>query len=243
MQVVRAWHQAVENFARDRHEPGVCDPGAVVAVAGFALLVGAHARECDLVGPGVVLDGDLRRHPAHRESSAAVAALDHELRICPQERRCHGDGAAIRQDEFGAMAEFLDDAENVVPASAVEPDDPVAKLIEDLVDLERGRDGLDENRHLHRAARQAELLFGMRDDIRPKPGLEAVLELGQVEIRPGAAALEFGGIVVNVNAEVDECARDRVLAEQPVLLREVPAARPDDQDSRLFVQAVLLALR
>ena len=35
-------HDAVEDFQRDGNEAGVRDPGAVVAVGGFALLVGAN---------------------------------------------------------------------------------------------------------------------------------------------------------------------------------------------------------
>jgi hypothetical protein len=48
-----------------RHEAGVGDPGAVVAVACLALLVGAHLGERLVVGLRVVLDRDLRRHAAH----------------------------------------------------------------------------------------------------------------------------------------------------------------------------------
>ena len=65
------------------------DPGAVVAVAGLALLVGAHLGEGGLVGARVALDRDLRRHAAHGEGAAAVAGLDQQQRIGVQERLAH----------------------------------------------------------------------------------------------------------------------------------------------------------
>ena len=65
------------------------DPGAVVAVAGLALLVGADLGERRLVGFGVALDRDLRRHAAHGEGAAAVAGLDEQQRIGVEERLAH----------------------------------------------------------------------------------------------------------------------------------------------------------
>ncbi len=65
------------------------DPGAVVAVGGLALLVGAHLGEGGLVGGRVVLHRDLRRHAAHGEGAAAVAGLDQQQRIGGEEGRAH----------------------------------------------------------------------------------------------------------------------------------------------------------
>ena len=240
-EVVRAGHQAVEDLARHRHEPRVRDPGAVVAVAGFAFLVGAHACERARVRIGIVLDRDLRGHAPHRERAAAMAALDHELRVGAQEMRGHGHAAAVRQHEPRPVPELLDEAEDVVPAPAVEPDDVVAQFMQDLVDLECGGDGLDEDRDLDRPVRQPEAALGMRDDLRPEPRLESVLELRQVEVRTRAPAQELGGVVVQVQAEVHECTRDRLVAVQPVLLGQVPAARPHDEHRGLFVEPVGLA--
>ena len=79
--LVRARHERVEDLHRDRHQAGVGDPGAVVAVAGLALLVGAHLRERLLVGRRVVLDRDLGRHAADRVRVARVAGLDRQQRV------------------------------------------------------------------------------------------------------------------------------------------------------------------
>ena len=59
---------------------GMRDPRAVVAVAHFAQLVGAHLGERGVVGGRIVLDRNLRRHAAHRVDAAAVAGLDEQLR-------------------------------------------------------------------------------------------------------------------------------------------------------------------
>ena len=171
-----------------------------------------------------------------------MAALDHELRVRAQEMRGHGHAAPIRQHEPGTMPELLDETEDVVPAPAVEPDDRVAQLVEDLVDLECGRDRLDQDRDLDRPGRQPERPLGMRDDVRPEPRLEPVLQLGKVEVRPGSAPQELRGVLVQVQAEIHERAGDRLVAVQPVLLGQVPAARPYHQDRGLLVEPVGLAL-
>ena len=57
------------------------DPGAVVAVGGLALLVGAHRGDRLLVGDRIALDGDERGHAAHGADAAAVAGLDQQLGI------------------------------------------------------------------------------------------------------------------------------------------------------------------
>ena len=58
------------------------------------------------------------------------------------------------------VAEVLDDAEQVVPAAGVEAGRVVAQLVEDLLHLERGRDGLDQHGGADRAVRDAQ--FGLR---------------------------------------------------------------------------------
>ena len=69
---------------------------------------------------GVVLDRDLGRHPAHGVGSAAVADLDQELAVGAQEVAVHAHRAAVGQDEARVGAELLDEAEDVVPATAVQ---------------------------------------------------------------------------------------------------------------------------
>ena len=70
--------------------------------------------------------------------------------------RGHRDLGAVGQDEVGLAAELLDEAEDVVPAAAVEAGRVVAQLVEDLVHLEGGQDRLDQDGGADRAPRDAE---------------------------------------------------------------------------------------
>ena len=76
-----------------------------------------------------------------------------------QEMPVHGDHGAVGQHEVGPVAEFLDEAENVVPAAAVQPGGVFAQFVEDLVHLERGQDGFDQHRGANGAARNAQLIL------------------------------------------------------------------------------------
>ena len=139
-----------KTFGRDRHQTGMRHPGAVVAVAGLALLVGAHLCERLLVQRLVALDGDEGGHAAHGVRAAPMAGLDAEQRIRAHEGRRHRHLRAVGQDEVGVVAALLDGAEDVVPAAAVQPGRVLAQFIEDLVHLEGGGQRLDQHRRLDR---------------------------------------------------------------------------------------------
>ena len=188
LQLVGTRHPLVEHLLGERDQRRMRDPGAVVPFAHLAQLVGAHLVHRLGVGVGIVLDRNLRRHAAHREGAAAVAGLDQQLRVGPQERRLHRHLPAIRHDERRVVLQRLDRAEDVVPPAAVEPDDVIAELVEDLVHLERRRQRFDQDRHLDRAGRDPERRLRVQEDLVPQPRLEVALHLRQVEIRAGAGA-------------------------------------------------------
>jgi hypothetical protein len=56
--------------------------------------------------------------------------------------------------------------------------------VEDFVHLEGGEDRLDEDGRPDRAARDAERVLGVDEDVVPETGLGAALELRQVEYGP-----------------------------------------------------------
>jgi hypothetical protein len=58
-----------------------------------------------------------------------------------------------------------------------------AKLVEDLVHLERGEYRLDQDRSLDGAPRYTQLVLGRLEDVVPEPRLEVALHLRQVEVR------------------------------------------------------------
>jgi hypothetical protein len=205
-------------------------------------LVGAHGRDRPLGGLGVVAARDERRHPAHRVCAAAVARLDQQLRIRAHERDGHRDVRAVRQDHVPVLPEALDGAEDVVPPAGVQRADAVAQLEEDALHLERCRQRLDEHGDADAPGGEAEVLLREVEHVVPEPRLTVALELGEVEVRAGAALEQEGGVVEEEDARVEQGAGDRLAVRTHVGLVEVPAARPDMERREVLAEVVALAL-
>ena len=86
-----------------------------------------------------------------------------------------------------------------------------------------------------------EPLLRGHEDVVPQPRLEVGLQLGQVEVGPGAPLPQRLRVVEEVEPEVEEEGRDRLPVVLDVLLRQVEPARPDEEDGGLLAEAVLLA--
>lgn len=99
-----------------------------------------------------------------------------------------------------------------------------AQRVEDLLHLERRGDRLDEDGGPDRAARDAEQFLRRQEDVVPQPGLVAVLQLRQIEVRAVAGVDLPLGTVEEVQAEVDERGGYGPAVVLQVLLVEVPAA-------------------
>src|SRR3989449_10935480 len=84
----------------------------------------------------VPLDGDLCRHAPERVNPAAVTGADDQVGVGTKERLLHRDARAVGEHALRPAAQFLDVAEDVIPAPAVEPGRMVAQLPQDLVRLE-----------------------------------------------------------------------------------------------------------
>ena len=172
-----------------------------------------------------------------------MAGLDQQPRVGAQEVRGHRHLRPVGQHEVGPVAELLDEAEDVVPAAAVEPGDVVAQLVEDLVHLEGGQDRLDQHRGLDRAARQAQLVPGPARRRRSTAALRGGF--------PAWAGRSTGPLPLSSRAwALWKKYRPKSKSEpeigwpstEHVLLVEVPAARPDHQRGGVLVERVLLAL-
>ena len=235
-------HVLVEDFRGNDSERRVSDPGTVVAGADFAELIGADVLHGLVVGGLVVLDGDLGRHAAHGVDAALVAGLDEELDVGVHEGDGHGDGGAVGEDKVGVVAELLDDAEDVVPAAAVEARGVVAELVDDLVHLKGGEDGLNQDGPADGAAGHADVVLGEVEDVVPQASFQVGLHLGQVEVRAEAAALGLKGVVEEVQTEIEEGAGHGLAIDGDVLLLEVPAAGANDEGGQLAVGAELVFL-
>jgi hypothetical protein len=116
-----------------------------------------------------------------------VAGLYQQLGIRAHEGNRHRQLRPVRQQEFGAVPEVLDDAEEIVPSPCVEPGGVVAQLVKDLIHLEGGQDGLDQDGASDRSGGDAQLLLGEDEYLVPQSGFEVILQLRQVEVRPAAA--------------------------------------------------------
>ena len=134
--------------------------------------------------------------------------LHEQLGVRAHERHRHRHVAAVGQHELLAVAELLDDAEDVVPAAGVQPGGVLAQLVEDLVHLERGEDRLDQDGRADRAAPEAELVLGDVERVVPQARLEVRLELREIEVRPAAGVEQRAAVVEDVEAEVEEARAD-----------------------------------
>ncbi len=190
----------------DLHQPGMRDPGAVVAVAGLALLVLAHLFQRRLVRGRVVLDGNLRGHAAHGVRAALVADADARQGVGAHERHGHGHLAAVGHQELGLLAQLLDVAEDIVPASAIQTGAVVAQFVQNLFHVKRGKNRLDEHGGLDRAARDAEQFLGHHEHVIPQPRFQVVLELGQIEIAALAVFKPVLRVVEEVQREIKKTA-------------------------------------
>ena len=91
-----------------------------------------------------------------------------------------------------------------------------------------------------RPVRDAERLLRADEDVVPEPRLEMRLHLRQIKVRPGAARDQLLRVVEKVEPEVEEARRHRLAVDEEMLLRQMPAARADDQRRGLVVQRVAL---
>ena len=221
-----------------------------MAVGDLAALVGGDALEGRGIGGFVVLDRDRRRHPAHRMRPAAVAGVDQAQRISREKGAIHGHRRTVGDEPLRRPPEALDEAEDIVPAPAIEPDDMVLQREQHLVHLERRRQRLDQQRHANGSARQAQLGLGEGNHLAPPRRLAPALELGQIIIGPDPAAIAAAvffheiwprpgsnrrlGIVKQIQAEIEQRPRQRRAVDRDMRLVEVEPARADDQHRAVF---------
>lgn len=218
------------------------NPGTVVAGSDLAKLIGTNTFHGLVIGRLVILDGNLSSHAAHGMDTTLVAGLDKELYVSIHERDRHGDSRAVRQDKVGVVAELLDDAEDIIPATAVQAGAVIAQLIDDLVHLKGGENGLDKHGSANGAAGHTNVVLSQVEGVVPQTGFEMALHLGKVKVRAKAAALCLESIVEEVKAKVEERSGDGLAVNSDMLLLKVPAARADNQSWWGAISAQLVFL-
>jgi hypothetical protein len=149
---------------------------------------------------------------------------------------------AIREDEVLLVTEFLDAAEDVVPAAAVESRRMLAQLVEDLLHLEAGEYGLDQHRRLDAALWHAQRGLRQHEGVVPEPRLQVRLHLRQVQVDARFLLHARLRVVKEVQPEIEQRAGHWRAVDSHVLFFQVPAARTHQQRGDPVVQPVLLAL-
>src|SRR5207247_4149623 len=102
----------------------------------------------------------------------------------------------------------------------------IAQLVQDLFHLEGRKDRFDQDGGANRPSRDSELILRQVENIVPEPRLEMALELREVEVRAASLFQQTLDVVKEVEAEIEEAARDRLAVDLNVSLVEVPTAWP-----------------
>jgi len=98
------------------------------------------------------------------------------------------------------------------------------QLIQELLHLECSRQRLNQTSRPDTTLRQAKLARGEAEDVVPESGFEVVFHLGKVEVWAMTAFNKFRGVVVEVDREIENTARDGFAVDQDVGLVEVPSS-------------------
>ncbi|MNG99786.1 hypothetical protein D3C79_589650 [compost metagenome] len=129
-------------------------------------------------------------------------------------------------------------AEDVIPTAAVQPDDMVAQVIEDLVHLEDRRQGFDQYRGFDGAARQIKTILGKAEDFAPPGRFLPGLGFRQIEVRAAAFFQQLAVVVEEIQREIKQATGDRLTLPLHVFLRQMQATHTGDQDRRIRLQLI-----
>lgn len=97
-----------------------------------------------------------------------------------------------------------------------------------LVHLEGGEDSLDQHSSLDATARDAYPVLREVEHVVPQASLKVMLELGEVEKRAVVLTSKHLGVVVEIEAKVEQRARYRLAIHEHMALQQMPTARPID---------------
>src|SRR5216684_137372 len=155
----------------------------------------------------------------------------------------HGYFRTIRQNEVGAIAELLDEAENVIPASAVEPGGVLAQFVQDFVHLKRRKNRFDQHRGANGPARNSHIVLGEIKDVVPQTRFLMALQLRQVKVGPGSARDQVFGVVEEKQSKIEQGSGDRLAIHEEMFFIQVPSPRANEQRRCLLVELIALPFR
>jgi len=159
--------------------------------------------------------------------TSSVAGLDEELDVGLHEWDSHGNVRSVREDKVGVLPELFDDAENIIPPSAVQSRTVVPEFIDNLIHLKDRQNCLNQDGSSDGSPWDSDSVLSKVKYIVPETGFKVGFHLGEVEVWPVAAGNELLGIVEEVETKVKEGAGDGLVVDSEVLLLEVPASWPE----------------
>src|ERR1700733_630134 len=115
----------------------------------------------------------------------------------------HGHFRAIRKNEVGAVAEFLDEAENVIPSSAVQSGGVLAQFKQDFVHLERREDRFDQHRGPNGSLRNSHVVLGEIKNIVPQMRFQMALQLRKIKVGAGSVRDQILGVVEEKQPKIE----------------------------------------
>ena len=130
--LVGSLHVFIEHPPGNLNESRVGHPSTIVTGQNLTSLILLDFSHLGGIRCWVVLDGNCRRHPSHGERTALVTDVDEALHVGLHQGRGHGKVRPIGGDLVVMLLEFLDVAEEIVPATAVETKGVVLELVENL---------------------------------------------------------------------------------------------------------------
>ncbi len=232
-----------KDFLRHRNQVGMRNPRSVETISDLAQLVLADLGQGGHVDLWILPTGNEGRHSSHRVGPSSVASPDQQLAIGAHERDRHRHLGSVRQHQVASVPQHLDQAEDVVPPPGVQAAGVISELVEDLLHFERRRQRFDQNGGADRTRSDRKLFLGELESLAPQASLVVTFHFRQIEIGTGLPIQELARVVKQVQAEVEQAARDGLPIDQHVLFRQVPSSRTDQQRGNLRVEAISLPVR
>lgn len=157
-----------------------------------------------------------------------MASLDQQLDVRLHESDFHSDVFTVGKHGVSVLSSPLDEAEDVVPATAVQPARMGPQLPQDLVHLERRGQRLDQDGRADAAGGDTAVRLAEVEDVGPQASFEVVLHLGEVEVRAAAVIEEVLGVVEEEEGEIEDGTGHGLVVDEHARFVEVPSAGAKD---------------
>jgi hypothetical protein len=154
-----------------------------------------------------------------------VAGLNQKPHVSIHETRFHCHVLSVRKHSALIQTSLLDEAEDVIPSSAVQAARVMAKLEQNLLHLESSGECLNQDGAADGSKWNPEVVLGKVENIVPKASFTVVLHLREVEVRTAAASKELFCIVEEVEGKVENGAAHGLIVNGHTRFIKMPSSR------------------